>query len=640
MEDVEYKRLHSAFRATFLELRRIAGESTASAESPLDKVVAIVRSAYPRGRGRYAPLARSVATFSEEFGLTFPSLERPEKALEASVAINQYLDEVRRGRAPSFGALLVRHCWESHREKMIQVIREWTPLEDHVPVRDQFLGLAGSVSVTQTPSRAHPALQALSYNSRDVHVAVEAIKAELICGAVKRVELCDQITSFVDARMRGENSGFLFVTSPAGFGKSTLAALWCSASAGPKRTIASHFCSTMEPVTTDVQRGIEYLDDQVSAALDSPKTDARPISRLVGRLEEGYPNDQELVLWLDGIDEASIPYENFLPQSLGPRVCVIISGRSEGDQDEIYYAPFVRGPLATQRDTSRMRVGSLSFDEFLALCSAEDPEKQFVRWPDSARRYLYSSLADGGHPLLSRCIAIGLRDFFSNPDDEISSGVLKSYVSDRIYELQSSPEWDKFGPGFTLLCVLRDSVSLKTLNGLLPTQHQITSLIRIPHMMRRWIQISNTETRQLSFVHVQLQRAFRDLLGDYARESEIHLVEILKRRDGVMAVYAAKHLIAHLSLVGLDDDAYELLCDKAFYENRINILGHSLANEIHFEESYIIPQKIASNEDEFTSLRSSILSILEPAEVSVEDYLKDFVVPDWVLEKHSPTNSE
>ena len=79
----------------------------------------------------------------------------------------------------------------------------------------------------------------------------------------------------------------------------------------------------------------EHLHKQIADFYGEPVGPARHLDALTHLLCRSPSDGKELVVWLDGIDEANVtidcfvPYASGLEEKLGDRVCIIVSARAE-----------------------------------------------------------------------------------------------------------------------------------------------------------------------------------------------------------------------------------------------------------------------------------------------------------------------
>jgi hypothetical protein len=200
---------------------------------------------------------------------------------------------------------------------------------------------AGNTPQTQTVRRKRSKQNGFEENSSrslvsnhlgaDAKHGVKAVADTLAEYYYGRTADLAMVSAFVDARMAGSGAALLIVTAPAGFGKSALAVNWCnSMDSHPSRCVVMHLCAIASGgATTSLDNIYANLHRQIAEAYGAPVQTLKDNDAVTGLLATTPPGDKQLVLWLDGLDEADELVPCFLPQKLGERVCVIISARAE-----------------------------------------------------------------------------------------------------------------------------------------------------------------------------------------------------------------------------------------------------------------------------------------------------------------------
>ncbi len=218
----------------------------------------------------------------------------------------------------------------------------------------------------------------------------------------------EAIDSFVKARMEGSPHGLMVITAPPGIGKSALAAHWCKhAGKAVNRHIVRHFCSMSNGAEQTRPEVIyEHVHKQIADIHGEPIGAARHIDALTHLLCKAPSEGQQLVVWLDGIDEANdtvdcfVPYAFGLEETLGDRVCVIVSARAEPKVTPPYLDPWLDGRRAKTHSPKRHDLGKISASDVDGLVERLFAVNKLPAPEGLAPRIFKAS--DGGWPLFVR----------------------------------------------------------------------------------------------------------------------------------------------------------------------------------------------------------------------------------------------
>lgn len=448
-----------------------------------------------------------------------------------------------------------------------------------------------SLDVAILHSKVEEIVARAPFGRKDLGIAaaenVSTVFSELTEFFVGRTDILNDIDTFVDCRMEGRNNGLLIVTAPAGFGKSTVAAAWClNASGLDRRDVAFHFCKAAAGAnTTKPEEVTKNLLRQVSASYGRKPDLSDPHDSLTALLKDSPANKKQLVVWLDGIDEAQGDISCFLPQRLGDRVCVIVSGRAVKSEKPKFLRSWTETSLARSYEPpilSLERMSKADVDElFSALC-----DKNSIEAKAGFSDKIFSA-SDQGYALFAKLIAEDVVKSLSNRDS-VSFGAsplsFKNYAAEQLELLRDSLEtWSKYANMFELLTVLREGVPQTLLRD--ATNDRTLRLDTLPNELKRWLRVHIDPAGQspdvVSFTHPMLALAFRESLG---KSTELETLEqltasLLKPISNINP-YALRHLPHHFIELGRRDSAIQLLTDMEFVERRFSVLGPRAATDI------------------------------------------------------------
>jgi WD40 repeat protein len=394
----------------------------------------------------------------------------------------------------------------------------------------------------------------------------------------------EAIDSFATARMDGDSRGLMVITAPPGIGKSALAAHWCKhAGKAANRRIVRHFCSMSNgSEQTKPEVIYEHLHKQIADFYGQPIGAARHMDALTHLLCKSPPDGQELVVWLDGIDEANgtvdcfVPYASGLEEKLGERVCIIISARAEPKTTPAYLAPWLVGKRAeTHKPDPHCLEKLLQVDvkrlieELFAVNDLNAPQ-------GLAERIFMAS--EGGWPLFVRNMIEStieaLREGRAIDLDKFPES-LQEYALDEIERLEALTDWRDLHPIFIFLTIAKQAVSRADLEIILGMKIFPKTF---PSQLRRWLNVvedrGGRNSQMLSFAHPLLARVFGQHLGDRQEDAEKEFVEAITPLSyGSWPQYASRYLPWHLLEMGHIDDAVRQLTNIEFITSRFAALG-------------------------------------------------------------------
>ncbi len=411
---------------------------------------------------------------------------------------------------------------------------------------------------------------------------VEAVIRHLTKFFSGRRDDLNSIDAFVDGRMGGRNNGLLLITAPAGFGKSALAAVWCESNTSDRRYVARHFCNAAGggTATTNPKSALDYLLVQVAAAYDVPIDLSSSDSALLELIKTAPPDDRQLVIWLDGIDEAQGEFPPFLPEALGERVCLIVSARAPANSTPHYLLPWTTGYVAEKYEAPRYDLERLTKDDLAEFVSDYFGEFD-MEVPDGLEAQIYRA-SDDGYALFSKVmVEDAVKAIQDGRPIDLGAAPLSlgNYAKSQLQRLKQLPRWPDVAPIFNLLTVAREAVDV-------PFVRYFSSAVNAnfegwDYQLRRWLWVTeSTDGRQpptISFAHPKLAMVFREAIGWEADETLNGLTQKLQAKPAELNRYALRHLPFHMMESGQASKAAELLMDETFVTARFECLGAEIA---------------------------------------------------------------
>jgi len=387
-----------------------------------------------------------------------------------------------------------------------------------------------------------------------------------------------KINDFVVRRTAGEASGLMVITAPAGFGKTTLAIHWCDeVGLAPNRHIVSHLCSAKNgaPTTT-----LENIYTHLCQKLARIHGDTSPIlgseTLLISQLIRPAPNGQEIVVWLDGIDEAKDDVSCFLPEILGERVCVIVSARAEKGVIPGYLSPWLAEDMALSHDVFRHELDKLSLEDVEELVAGLFSEKE-LPIPNGLADKIYGA-SDGGYALFAHEMTkTAIISVLNNERIDLgeSPHSLLGYAKSEINRLEKLRDWHIYKPLFYFLTIAKEAVDVDEINIFVNFDVSVGSL---PQQFARWIVLvevdGGTGSFFLSFAHPKLRDVFYQASGSRSAAVVNSVCTRLLNLDrAYWPDYAWRHLPDHLLESGHHLISIGYLTSIDFIAERYEALG-------------------------------------------------------------------
>lgn len=387
------------------------------------------------------------------------------------------------------------------------------------------------------------------------------------------------ITAFVEERMAGLNKGLLVITAPAGFGKSALAVNWCmEAEGGSNRHVVKHLCSTTDTATTKHSKIFSNLRRQIAEVygerFDSAITDEDAV---VGILATAPPDGRQLVVWLDGIDEADTSIDCFLPRRLGERVSVIVSARADKDITPSYVDEWLHSERAKHYDQPEpYKLAKLTLDGVDQMVGRMFASETRSAPPKRLGQRIFNA-SEQGYPLFARlmvedAIAVvkdgGPIDFGKKPES------LAGYAENQLKRLRKlGVVWREHQTLFAFLTVARQAVCIDELPALIGESVLFEA---IPDQISRWFILikGSGGAPLLSFAHLKLKEMFGQALGYQRGVATRNFCDrILKADQNEWPSYAWHHLPNHLLEASMPEEAIHKLTDFSFINQRFKYVG-------------------------------------------------------------------
>jgi len=413
----------------------------------------------------------------------------------------------------------------------------------------------------------------------DARAGVAVIADKLAVHFYGRDSDLETISTFVNERMESGGSGLLIITAPAGFGKSALAVHWCRETGNiPGRHIASHLCSVLSPEATTKHDNIfANLRRQIVEAYGDATDKFDHKDAVVNLLATAPPDDRQLVVWLDGIDEADDLIHCFLPEKLGDRVCAIVSARADAQVTPAYVDEWQNSPRAELHQPRRYDVSKLPLQDVEKMVHGMLGAAEVSPPSDLHRRIFHAS--EQGYALFARMMVEDAIDALKK-DKKIDFGEvpesLAGYAASqlrRLRELKAS--WKDYQPLFAFLTVAREAVDIDELPALIGRSILFEE---IPERISRWFILMDGDNKSrallLSFAHPKLKQVFGEALGSQHVGAERELCKRLLREEREdWPPYAWRHLPRHLAASGHLDKAADILMNLDFIAARFDALG-------------------------------------------------------------------
>lgn len=369
----------------------------------------------------------------------------------------------------------------------------------------------------QKPPVQEPASKTpLFYEHKSVKDAVSNRINELKKNFSGRVANLKKIDAFISQT----DGGLMVVSAPAGTGKSALLANWFEARrwTNDNEQVVGHFFSNGDDRLSNVEKAIgnlvwEINDNQHWQALDLLSENSDPWESLYQAVQHPAPENEKLIIVLDGLDEAAQIIKPLIDQAgIGANVYIIISGRKETD----YEPEYLRDWAVFENSDFRIKLKNLKnkgIKEWL--------EKVFPKWEKSRIDQLGESLkkTTEGLPLFLSFVIDDLdkkRDELNDP--ELLAQFIKDlprlfhkYLWQQLDKLAGNPsiDWDEtVKPLFALLSIIKGPISNAELDIYL--EGGCPSFAALKYPVTRWL---SNSAGNWSFSHPRLARTFAQVIG-------------------------------------------------------------------------------------------------------------------------------
>ncbi len=368
----------------------------------------------------------------------------------------------------------------------------------------------------------------------------------------------------LDNLLTGSESQAVLVTSPAGFGKSTLLAHWLEARSGEGIFIAHHFFAPEISSIGDAylnllrQLLVYYeLTDQIIP--DHPDRIRDMIYGLIS--ERGSRPGEPLVILIDALDEADVAFRPPFPSRLPEGVFLIASIRSAGAEVPVNASSWAQGAQHVHLNhLDAAAIGAWIHNSGL-LEHWEEPlsQEDLVQ----LQQQIYEKTL--GFPLYLHYLLDDLKQTSLSYDalkpvlGDMPVG-FEAYVRDQFralaqHEAVRQKEWRDL---FALLVSALGPLDETDIAQLTPLS--AWDLHALPWELERWFNIQQQEERRLfSFAHPLLAQVFRKIVGPQATEAARHLLAYCRRWNEHQSRYALQYLPQHLLESGEKEELCNLL---------------------------------------------------------------------------------
>ena len=415
----------------------------------------------------------------------------------------------------------------------------------------------------------------------------------------------------LDDFVEGHDRGLAVVAAAAGGGKSALLAHWMDRRRAGGDVVVRHFVSKLFTGTTDPIDTLRHLTAQFrefdAIGMDGPAEripyeSAQLLDNLTDRLSRPLPENERLIVILDGLDELKAPLDDvFLRATLAKSIFVVVSGRAAAGETPSHLKQWETIQLGDV-PVRRFDVPGLSIQDVVIWL-----EESIGHVDGEEMALLAASLrkTTEGLPLFLRFVLEDMTKRLPQARSREERLALvaampssfSKYVGKELFELQEEmgPAWTE--PVRTLFALLTRTrgpmadneieaffaFSRKT-NSAFPTCPVLTG---IDHRVGRWLSMrDDAGKRRFAFTHPRLAIAFADALGDQADQMEDNLIGWMEgawhsheTRRGTRpgADYALDWLPAHIADIDKagKHEAAVLLSSPTFLKERLRDPGHA-----------------------------------------------------------------
>jgi len=380
-----------------------------------------------------------------------------------------------------------------------------------------------------------------------------------------------RITDFVNQPA----GGVLVVTAEAGFGKSALLINW-QQQHQKDYFIVFHCFRAGSEVMRSRTNGYRHLLRQLSFYASRPDQNfpidesgmrdslfsilsSEPESEL-SELKDNLSKSRsakpcQLVIILDGLDEADGLFEPFWPTPLPAGVKVIVSARAaENDRPD-----YLKRWIEPAQRLHLKRLPRAAIRNWVTKIGPLQPyaSDDFIQKLDERT---------DGFPIYLRFLLDDLRQAAPNPQkvkDLLTSSPagFTAYVQEQ-FQLLAKTEGIRqanIQALFVLLTVALGELSESDIQSL--TKLSAFDLMALPWKVTRWFSI---RSRAYSFAHLLLAQAFKGFLGQQAIDAERKLLGYCEQWPSHHSLYALRCYADHLKAANQHQDLYALARDQAF----------------------------------------------------------------------------
>ena len=331
----------------------------------------------------------------------------------------------------------------------------------------------------------------------------------------------------------------------------------------------------MGETTTKPENVYASLVGQVADLVEEQPHHLRDEDILANLLGQPAREDLELILWLDGIDEANGSIDAFLPSRIGARICVIATARANDNTTPGYLSPWLVDGMAKMLNPVRLPLDKLSLSD---TCELVDLlfDAHGLQAPTGLAPRIFNA-SQGGYTLFVRNMAEGAIDAVKQ-GETIDLGQapesLRGYAEVELQRLETLDQWTDLQPLFAFLTIAKEAVNVAELPTLLGRRYLPKSF---PGALRRWLGVhQEADQLLLSFAHPLLADVFGDVLAlDGQRKgAQRDLCSFLNAAPRASwPNYAWRHLPQHMLQSGLMSETEALLTEMEFINERFTALG-------------------------------------------------------------------
>lgn len=370
----------------------------------------------------------------------------------------------------------------------------------------------------------------------------------------------------LDDFLEKNSQGLLLLTADAGFGKTALLADWIHRNQQETYFIAYHFFSQQNEPTRSLAKAYQHLLHQLEGYFHIqigalPDDEGRLRAEIYNLIRENPARaDKPLVIILDGLDEADLPFD---PLPLPDNVFMIASMRVGATTNETCQ----KWQAAANRTVSLKEFSDTEIAQWLIQIGD-------VTLAELAGDYRFVTRLSGvtqGFPLYLQYLIDELSHVTSQKQDvwqilDHTPQGFEQYVNqqlgklDKLDELDDEQRWQFF----TLLTVAKGALSATDVRAVTGIKERPLRQFSQNWQIARWLKSRNDQL--FAFAHPLLSEVFAKKLGDDAATVLQKLVDYCQDWKDHCSPYALRHLAEHLKQEKRWDELFSLAHSSGFVD--------------------------------------------------------------------------